>query len=103
MIFAVLIRCYYNQGFGASITSLISRHVIECIGTQFVDDTDLLRLPSLIVVLTRSLPRNAKLSDSVRKFTLFNLWSAEDGEKLLVQRRLQVQRIRHLGLCGDGE
>ena len=41
MIFAVLIRCYYNQGFGASITSLISRHVIECIGTQFVDDTDL--------------------------------------------------------------
>ena len=41
MLFAVLLRCYYHQGFGASITSPISRHVIECIGAQFVDDMNL--------------------------------------------------------------
>ena len=34
-------RCYYNEGFGASITSPISGHIIECIGTLFVDNTDL--------------------------------------------------------------
>ena len=41
MLFTVLLRCYHNQDFGASNTSPISRHAIECIGTQFVDDTDL--------------------------------------------------------------
>ena len=41
ILFVVLLHCYYHQSFGALITSHISRHAIECIGTQLVDNTDL--------------------------------------------------------------
>lgn len=41
MLFAVLLHIYNHQGFGSSIMSPVSRHIIECIGTQFVDDTNL--------------------------------------------------------------
>ena len=41
MLAAVLMHCYYNEGFGARITSPISRHVMETMGTIFVDDTNL--------------------------------------------------------------
>ena len=41
MLFAVLLRCYLHEGMGARITSPISRHIIECFSTQFVDDSDL--------------------------------------------------------------
>jgi len=41
MLAAVLMRCYYNEGFGARITMPISRFVMETMGTIFVDDTNL--------------------------------------------------------------
>ena len=41
MLCAVIMRCYFHQGFGAVITSPIAGHIIRCLGTNFVDDTDL--------------------------------------------------------------
>ena len=44
-----------------------------------------------------------KIGDNVGTFTLLNQRGSEAGEKLLVQRRLHVHQIWHLGLCVDGE
>ena len=41
MLAAVLMHCYKRKGFGAKILSTMSAVLIECLGTIFVDDTDL--------------------------------------------------------------
>ena len=41
MLCAVIMRCYFHQGFGARIVSPVTGHIIECLGTNFVDNTNL--------------------------------------------------------------
>lgn len=41
MLFAVLMRCYFQKGFGAKIRRPMAGHILNCFGPQFVDDTTL--------------------------------------------------------------
>ena len=48
MLSLVLIHCYHNEGYGSSILSPMSLTLIGCLGTIFVDNTDIfVSLPEL--------------------------------------------------------
>ena len=48
MLESVIMKCYWHQGFGASIILPMRGYIIDCIGTSFVENTDLYAwLPAL--------------------------------------------------------